>query len=165
MKLTRETIHLRTEGGRPSFHKITKDVQAIIDGSGIKNGICVVYSGHTTCSVITQECSYDETYTGLEFLQQDFVEVLDKIIPVCKKEGQYMHPGPLLTEFSASIGETKQQCLNTDGHLRSALVGRSVTLGIIDGKLDMGEFGQIYFIDFDQTRPRDRHAAVQLMGE
>jgi len=165
MKLVREVINLNSEGGRPSFHKITKDVQAIIDESGIKNGICVVYSSHTTCSVITQEDSHDETYAGLEFIQQDFIDVLEKIIPVCRKEGQYMHPGPQLTEFARSIGEDKWQCLNTDGHLRSALIGRSESFGIVDGKIDLGSFGQIYFIDFDQTRPRKRRAAVQIIGE
>ena len=165
MRQIRKTIQLSTVGGRPSFYKITNDVQKFIDENEIKEGLCVVYSGHTTCSVITQEYSRDETYAGLEFVQQDFVDVLDKIIPVCNKEGQYMHPGPLLTEFSASVGETKLQCLNTDAHLRSALVGRSITVGIIDGKLDMGDFGQIYFIDFDQTRPRNRRASVHIVGE
>ena len=165
MKMVRENIELHSVAGRPSFHKITKDVQAIVEKNGIKNGICVVYSHHTTCSVITQEYSHDETYAGLEFLQQDFVEVLEKIAPTCHKEGQYMQPGPLLTEFAEANGEPKPQCLNTDAHLRTALIGRSVTFSVVDGKIDMGPFGQIYFIDFDQTRERDRQATVHIIGE
>ena len=161
----RDTIKLHSVAGRPTFFKITKEVQDIVDKSGIKNGICVVYSSHTTCSVITQEFSHDITFAGLEFLQQDFIEGLEKIFPDCKKEGQYMQPGPLIVKFAASIDETPHECLNTDGHLRSALTGRSVTFGIVDGKMDMGRFGQIYFIDFDQVRERDRQATVQLIGE
>jgi len=161
----RDTIKLHSVAGRPTFFKITKEVQDIVDKSGIKNGICVVYSSHTTCSVITQEFSHDITFAGLEFGHQDFIDGLAKIFPDCKKEGQYMHPGPKLVEYAASINETPKECLNIDGHLRSALTGRSVTFGIVDGKMDMGNFGQIYFIDFDQVRERDRVAAVQLVGE
>jgi len=165
MRIVRETLDLRSVAGRPSFHKITDEVQAAVDKNNIQNGICVVYSKHTTCSVITQEYSHDITYAGLEFIQQDFVDILEKIIPTCVKEGQYMQPGPLLTEYAKTINEPKWQCLNTDGHLRSALIGRSVSFGIVDGKIDMGLFGQIYFIDFDQTRKRDRQATIQIVGE
>ena len=165
MKQHREIIALNTVGGRPSFHKITEEVQEIVNKSGVMNGICVVYSCHTTCSIITQEFSHDINYAGLEFIQQDLVDVLEKIVPTCRKEGQYMQPGPLLTEYAKSIDEPKWQCLNTDGHLRSALIGRSESFGIVDGKIDLGRFGQIYFIDFDQTRPRERRATIQIIGE
>ena len=165
MKFLREIIKLSTAGGRPSFHQITGQVQEIVDRSGVKNGVCVVNTSHTTCSIITQEFSHDITYAGLEFIQQDFIDVLEKIIPTCRKEGQYMAPGTLLTEFSNSIGEDNWQTLNIDGHLRSALIGRSESFGIVEGKIDMGSFGQIYFIDFDQTHPRERKAAVQIIGE
>ena len=76
-----------------------------------------------------------------------------------------MHPGPELTEFAFSIGESKLECLNTDAHLRSVLLGRSESIVIIDGKLDLGQFGHIYFADFDKTRVRDRVVQVQILGE
>ena len=165
MKIYRETIDARSTGLYPTFHEITGQVQEIIDRSGIQNGFCVVYSHHTTCSVMTQECSFDVAYNGLEFLQQDLVDVFEKIVPTCLKEGQYMHPGPKITEFAISIGETPKDALNTDAHLRSALLGRSESIVIMDGKLDMGLYGRIYFIDFDKTRQRDRQIQVQLIGE
>lgn len=165
MKLYRETISLQSTGMRPTFHQITDQVRDILEKSGVQNGICVVYSHHTTCSVMTQECSFDTTYTGLEYLQQDLVDVFENIIPTCRKEGQYMHPGPMLTEFSAHHGEDKPQTLNTDGHLRSVFLGRSETIVVIDGKLDLGSFGHIYFVDLDQTCSRSREIQVQIMGE
>jgi len=165
VKIFRESIPLESPGRQPSFHTVTKQVQDIVGKSGIKNGICVVYSHHTTCSIMIQECSFDMTYNGLEYLQQDLVEIFENIVPTCRREGQYLHPGPKLTEFSAQHGEEKPQTLNTDGHLRSALLGRSESVVIIDGKLDMGEFGHIYFVDFDQTRPRSRQVQVQVIGE
>ena len=45
------------------------------------------------------------------------------------------------------------------------LVGRSETIVLIDGQMDLGEFGYVYFIDFDTTRPRERTVQVQVIGE
>jgi len=165
MKTFRDSFTMTSTGMRPTFHNVTQKVQEIVDASGIQSGICVVYSHHTTCSVMTQECSFDMAYTGLEYLQQDLTDVLEDIIPTCRKEGQYMHPGPILTEFSAEHGEDKPGTLNTDAHLRSVFLGRSETIVLIDGKLDLGEFGYIYFVDLDQTRARERTVQVQVMGE
>jgi len=105
------------------------------------------------------------SYNGLEYLQQDLIDVFEKIIPTCRKEGQYMHPGPLLTEFSARHGEDKPDTLNTCAHLRSMIMGRSESIPLIDGKLDLGSFGRAYLIDFDQTRARERTVMVQIIGE
>lgn len=165
MKVYRESFEVQSTGIRPTFHTVTGKVQEIVEKSSVKDGICVVYSHHTTCSVMIQECSFDTTYTGLEYLQQDLWDVMEKIIPACRVEGQYMHPGPQLTKFSKEHGEDKPETLNTDGHLRSALLGRSETVVLADGKLDLGSFGHIYFVDFDQTRARTRQVQVQIIGE
>ena len=55
--------------------------------------------------------------------------------------------------------------LNTDGHLRSTLLGASETLIIKDGNLLNGKVGYIYFVDFDQTRERRRKCNIVIMGE
>jgi len=165
VKVFRETLRFHSLGKRPSFFLITDQVQEILSRSGVKDGICVVYTHHTTCSVVTQECSFDETYTGLEFIQQDLLDIFESLIPTCRKEGQYMHPGPKATVFAGEHNESKPETLNTDAHLRSMFMGRNETIVIADGKLDLGDFGHIYFIDFDQTRPRDRQVQVQILGE
>jgi len=165
MKIYRETIEKRSTGHYPTFHKITDEINVIVERSGVKNGICVVYSHHTTCSVIIQECSFDLAYNGLEFIQQDLIDIVEKIVPTCIKEGQYMHPGPELTDYAISVGESKLEALNTDAHLRSVFFGRSESIVIVDGKLDMGRFGHVYFVDFDKTRIRDRQVQVQIIGE
>ncbi len=165
MKMARETITVQSTGMRPTFHCVTEMVADALRRSGVQNGICVVYTHHTTCSVMTQECSFDKCYNGLEFLQQDLVEVLENIIPTCRREGQYLHPGPELTAFSARHGEDKPQTLNTDAHLRSGLIGRSETIVVADGQLDLGKFAHLYFVDFDQTCARQRQIQVQILGE
>lgn len=165
MTVHRESFKKESTGYRPTYHMVTDQAREIVKNSGVKNGICVVSTHHTTCSVMTQECSFDKTYTGLEYLQQDLTDIFENIIPTCRKEGQYMHPGPELTQFSWEHGESKPETLNTDAHLRSVFIGRSVTIQVVDGELDLGSFGHIYFIDFDQTRPRTRQVDVMVMGE
>lgn len=161
----REAFQVQSNDKMPTFHNVTESTNEIIARSGIKNGIVVVYSHHTTCCVITQEAAFDLSMTGLETLQQDFVEAFESFMPVCRKEGMYLHPGPKALAFAEEHGEDARGCHNTDAHLRSALVGRSETIVLIDGQMDLGEFGFIYFIDFDQTRARKRTVQVQIIGE
>jgi len=167
MKIHREIIKVKSAGLHPTFHDVTKEVKAILGRSGMQNGLCTVYSHHTTCSVMIQECSHDHTYFGLEYLQQDLCNIMEKLAPTCRVEGQYMHPGPKHIDFA--LNEAKEvgawTSLNTDAHLRSCFFGRSESIVIVDGALDLGEFGYIYFIDWDQVRDRHREVQVQFMGE
>lgn len=151
---------------RPSFHDVTDRVKEIVARSGVTNGITVVYSQHTTCSVMIQEESHDTTYHGTKYILQDLLDVFEKFIPTCRHEGQYMHPGPQHAEYAMKeLGELVEWSLNTDAHLRSCLMGRSESIPLLDGKLELGQFGQIYFVDFDGTRPRKRIVRVQIVGE
>ncbi len=165
MKIVRKSFTVVSTGQRPTFHTVTDRVKDFVASSGVQSGTCLVYSRHTTCSVMIDEDSFDRAYTGLTYLQQDLTDVLEKIIPICRKEGQYMHPGPLLTEYAAEHGEDKPGTLNTDAHLRSSIIGRSEVIPIWEGRLELGEFGHIYFIDFDHTRARDREVIMQITGE
>ncbi|MCL2158965.1 MAG: secondary thiamine-phosphate synthase enzyme YjbQ [Oscillospiraceae bacterium] len=150
----------------PHFHDITQEVKRIVAESKIRNGTCTVYSHHTTCSVMLQECSHDTNYYGREYMQMDLIEIMEKLIPTCRTEGQYYHPGPKHIEFALSCpGEEAKGSLNTDAHLRSCFFGRSETIVVEDGELSLGEFGFIYFIDWDQVRERKRVAEIVVMGE
>jgi secondary thiamine-phosphate synthase enzyme len=150
---------------RPTFHDVTEPVQAALRKSGIKEGILLVFSQHTTCSVMIQEASDDVNYWGTELLMQDLVNVLTKIIPTCLSEGQYLHPGPRHIQAAIGRQELPAWSLNTDAHLRSVLMGRSVSIPINAGTMILGDFGRIYFADFDQTRARERTIRVQIVGE
>ena len=161
----RESLKLQSRDRAVSFHDVTQQVKEIAAKSGMKNGICVVYSHHTTCSVITQECAFDMSMTGLETLQQDLVNVMENIIPTQRSEGMYLHPGHKALVFAEEHGEDNRGCHNTDAHLRSSIIGRSQTIVVEDGQMDLGEFGFIYFIDFDQTRARERTVQVMVIGE
>ena len=159
-------IKLHSQDHMPCFHDITKEVKEIVSDSGIKNGLVTVFSHHTTCSVIFQESSHDKNFFGREFLQVDLIEIMEKLIPTCLTEGQYHHPGPKHIEFALSNpGERERDSLNTDAHLRSVFFGRSENFILEDGKISLGDFGFIYFVDWDQVRERDRSVEIMIMGE
>ena len=160
-----EKFRVISNQGIPTFHNVTSQVREILAKSGIRAGIVTVYSHHTTCCVITQEAAFDMSMTGLETLQADFVEMFEHILPTQRKEGMYLHPGPKALAFAEEHGEDARGCHNTDAHLRSALTGRSEVIAVFDGEMDLGEFGYIYFIDFDQTRARERTVDVVVIGE
>jgi secondary thiamine-phosphate synthase enzyme len=164
MTVFHETLKIQSER-IPAFHDITDRAQMAVDGSGVRDGILVVYSQHTTCSVLIQEDSDDVNYWGTKLLLQDLVNVLETIIPTCRTEGQYLHPGPEHIEHAIRRNEHPSWSLNTDAHLRSIILGRSESIPIIDGKLELGDFGRIYFADFDQVRDRERTVRFQIVGD
>ena len=158
----RESFKIMSNDGVCTFHNVTDKTKEIIRNSGIKDGLVVIYSHHTTCCVIKQECAFDMSMTGLETLQQDLVNVFEKLIPEQRTEGMYLHPADKALKFAEEHGEDARGCHNTDAHLRSSIIGRSETIVLVDGEMDLGEFGFIYFIDFDQTRARERTVQVMI---
>ena len=150
---------------RPTFEDVTDQVKEVLIASKIKGGILVVFSQHTTCSVIIQEASDDTNYYGTDLLMQDLTNVFEKIIPTCLTEGQYLHPGPEHIVAAAGRDELPSWSLNTDAHLRSVILGRSVTIPVAESEMILGEFGRIYFADFDQVRARERFVRVHIIGE
>lgn len=160
-----QTIGIQSDR-RPTFHDITDEIAKRIGESGMKDGSVLVYSQHTTCSVMIQEQSDDVTYYGTQLILQDLVNVLTKLVPTCQMEGQYLHPGPKHIEIAArERDEEAFWSLNTDAHLRSVIMGRSETIPVVEGKMILGEFGRVYFADFDQVRARERTVHIQIMGE
>lgn len=175
MKMYKKTIELISHGGRPSYFDITPEVKKAIKESEIKDGLCFAISPHTTCSVFFEEYIHDYTEEGDEYLQADLNDVLEKIIPRHKNAEQYRYPGEKHFEEVFSWPEEKirsflpnmqrSECFNADGHLRSTLIGNSVTLDVEDGELGVGLTGYIYFVDFDCTHSRKRKCKIVILGE
>lgn len=173
MSIYKEQINLTSHGKTPSFFNITPSVKEAIKKSEIQNGICVVISPHTTCSVFFEEFVHDYTEDGDEFLQVDLNNVLQKIIPDNIAEGQYNYPGEKHYEAVASWPDVeaylpngdRSALLNCDAHLKATLLGSSETFEVDDGKLGVGTTGYIYFADFDRTRARTRKCKIIIIGE
>ena len=166
MTVYHDTFEVHSPLHKPMFHDVTAEAEAAVSRSGIRMGTITVYSAHTTCSVIIQEESHDRLYDGTEHLLQDMLDRLEVMVPTCRHEGQYLHPGTLHIRHAVeNLGEEAAWSLNTDAHIRSGLIGRSETIPVIDGRIELGEFGRVYFVDFDGVRARDRTVHFQLLGE
>jgi secondary thiamine-phosphate synthase enzyme len=124
---------------RRGYVNITKEVQACIDESGIKEGLVLVNPMHITASVFVND---DESG-----LHQDFEKWLEALAPE-KPHSQYMHNG-----YED----------NADAHLKRQLMGREVVAAVTDGKLDFGTWEQIFYGEFDGKRKK--RVLVKIIGE
>jgi len=120
-------------------HDITERVEAIADESGIAGGVVTVFAPSSTSALTTIE--YE---TGA---LDDLRRLLDEIAP---PDRDYRH--------NLRWGDG-----NGHAHLRAALLGPSLTIPLIDGRLSLGTWQQIVYIDF-AVRPRDRRIVVQVVG-
>jgi secondary thiamine-phosphate synthase enzyme len=165
MASLRRSITLDTPA-RQEFFDVTPQLLDFIESSGFRDGVALAYSQHTSCCVLLQEESEDTTYFGTQLLLQDTLNVLAKIAPPTRNEGQYLHPGPIHIRNAAELrGELPQWGLNTDGHILSSILGRSEVVPVADGEALLGEFGRVYFGDLDSVRERTRTVHFQLIGD
>ena len=114
---------------------LTDSVQEIVKDAGVEDGICVIYCTHTTAGLIT-------TSFGDKKGHEDIQDELRKLIPT-RVDFKHQHDTP---EDAA-------------GHVKSALVGSSVTLFVENGELFIGNTKGVYFIEFDG--PRERKVMVK----
>ena len=120
---------------------ITSKVQDILEKEGFIEGSVLISAIGSTTGITTVE--YEP---GL--VNHDISEMLDKLAPYGV---QYEH--------NKTWGDD-----NGAAHLRSTLIGTSQTIPFENGKLILGTWQQIIFMDFD-TRPRSREIVVQIMGQ
>ncbi len=114
----------------PTSHKtqlldISKEVEEAVITSGVKDGVCVVFTPHTTASVFMFE-NQDPS------LRRDLLNALNMIAP---NETEYLHKGG-----------------NAAAHLKSSRMGNSVSIPIENAKLLLGKWQGIFFGEFDGPR-------------
>ena len=134
-----DSIHVNT-GGHTDILDITKDVQQCVAGSKLGVGQVTVFVSGSTAGLTTVEFEPG--------LVKDLKEVFEKIAPAA---ADYHH--------HATWGDD-----NGNAHVRASLLGPSVTVPFVKGKLTLGTWQQIVLIDFD-TRARSRDLVVQIFGE
>lgn len=137
MKIMSRELRFSTRG-EIDLVDITADVESFVRESGIKNGQALVFIPGATGAIVTIEHE-----SGL---LEDFKRVLKEVVP---KSRGYLHD---------RIDN------NAHSHLRATLLGPSLVLPVIDGRLVRGTWQQIFFVELD-VRPRHRRVVVQVMGE
>jgi secondary thiamine-phosphate synthase enzyme len=127
-----ETIRVSTKG-KQGLYDITDDVQTVVAGANVEDGICLVFCPHTTAGVTLNE-NWDTS------VQHDIGVGLNKISP---PRSEYRH------------GEG-----NSPAHLKSSLVGASQVVPVEGGELVLGRWQGIYLCEFDGPRTRNVHVQV-----
>jgi secondary thiamine-phosphate synthase enzyme len=146
MKTFLRTISLETKT-QIEFVDITERVEEILGESGIRDGIVVVYSPHTTMGVTI---NHNEP-----LLVQDFMMMLYRLAPV---DTHYNHDLFELKRETRSDGRS-----NGHSHCKTMLVGSSETIPVERGRLLVGKLQSIFAVEFDGSRKRE--ISVRIMGE
>jgi secondary thiamine-phosphate synthase enzyme len=134
----RNIIRVQT-GQREELVDITGQVEEAVRKSGIDNGLVTLYVQGATAAMMIQE-NWDDS------VQTDVVNLLRKLIP----RGVWLHD---------------QQDGNGDAHLKAGLVGPSETIPVIDGKLGLSQWQNVFFCEFDGPRSERRVVCTVLKDE
>jgi secondary thiamine-phosphate synthase enzyme len=134
---------------RPTeFIDITDRVSALIAASGITLGFVNVQALHTTTAIIVNEAE--------PLLLTDFEATLNRTVPV---DATYRHDDARLRVKNLTPNERT----NGHAHCRALLLATSACLNIVDGRLLLGEWQRVFFVELDG--PRDRAVSIMVVGE
>lgn len=118
-------ITIRTDKHN-ALYDITSKVEKVVGESGIRSGMVNVYAQGATAAIMIQE-NWDES------VQNDVVTLLKKLIP-------------------SGVWEHDAQDNNGDSHLKAGIVGPSECIPIINGKMGLSSWQNIFFCEFDGPR-------------
>ena len=150
MKSFHREEQLRTAGGL-SVTDITEQVQEAVRESGVRDGVCCVYSPHTTCSVRVNE--YERGFL------EDFSVLLRRLVPT---EHYYAHDDWDRRTENVS-DEEDMAASNGHAHCMSMLMGPAgESIPVRDGVLCLGRWQRVLFLELD--RERDRRWLVHVVG-
>ena len=135
-----EQIQVRTRGNNHVIN-ITDEVARVVSGSGLTAGVVTVFNVGSTAGITTTEFE-----PGLA--NHDIEAAFERIAPA---NGRYEH-------------EETWHDDNGHSHVRASLLGPSLSVPLVGGRLTLGTWQQIILVDFD-TRSRTRTVVCQIVGE
>ena len=118
------------------FIDITSKVSEVLQKAGIKDGICTVFTPHTTAGITINENADPD-------VPRDIIKEMGKVIPL--NDGYDHIEG------------------NSAAHIKSSLFGCSETVIIRNGSLMLGTWQSVFFCEFDG--PRNRKVWVEIIGK
>lgn len=127
-----ELLRVQT-GSHSEFNDITARIQSFLRSNNVREGLCTIYIPHTTCGVTINENADPD-------VKIDMIRKLGKIVPL--SDGYRHMEG------------------NSAAHIKSSLMGFSVTVPVIDGNLALGTWQGIYLCEFDGPRNRTVRVSV-----
>ena len=139
MTIHQDQISISTKGSG-DMHDLTDQVAAIVSSCSVRTGTVNVFNIGSTAAIGTIEFEPG--------LQQDLPAILNKLIPPSRSYGheQAWHDG------------------NGHSHLQATWLGPSLTVPVVDGKLGLGTWQQIFHLECD-IRSRHRTVMVTVIGQ
>ncbi|MBV8200976.1 MAG: YjbQ family protein [Acidobacteria bacterium] len=125
---------------RTGLHEITGEVNAVVDGSGVREGLCTLFLQHTSASLVIQENADPAARRDLE-------RWLNRLVP----EGD-----PLFTH-------TQEGPDDMPAHVKAALTATSLSIPVLDGALGLGRWQGIYLWEHRRFASH-RHLLIHLAG-
>jgi len=139
LKVVTRDLELRTKG-ESDILNITEEIADEIESSKIRNGVVTIFVKGSTAALTTIE--YEPG------LKHDFPALLERVAP---RNIEYQH-------------ERTWHDGNGHSHVRASLIGPSLSVPIVDGRLTLGVWQQIVVLEFD-TRSRVRSLVTMILGE
>jgi len=147
MKIVNTTIELQTKG-EFDFIDLTDKVKAFIKESQIKNGLVNIQTLHTTAVLIINE--------NEPLLLEAFKRHLENLSP---KTLKYNHD-----DFKKrTVNLCADECINGHSHCKAILLSVNVSLNLIKGEIQFGQWQRILLVELDRTRKRK--IQIQILGE
>ncbi len=115
---------------------ITSSVRSFLKSEDVSSGVLVVYVPHTTCGITINE-------NADPAVKEDILSFLEKLVPV---SGGYRHAEG-----------------NSDAHIKSSMIGSSVTVLVESGSLVLGTWQGVYLAEFDG--PRKRSVLLKVVAD
>ncbi|HNW91529.1 MAG TPA: secondary thiamine-phosphate synthase enzyme YjbQ [bacterium] len=128
----------QTTKQREEIVNITREVEKAVRGSGIREGLCLVFPHHTSSAVFLTDSD--------ESVALDLADVLQKCAPA---GAGYRH-------------DENDYKKNADGHIKAAMLGHHICLPVSDGQLDFGAYQTVYYAEFDGQRPKE--ILIKIIG-
>jgi secondary thiamine-phosphate synthase enzyme len=122
-------LELRTSK-RTEIIDITDKVQEEVRKTGVRDGLAIIYTRHTTTAITINE--------GERGLMEDIEDVMCRLVP---RGAGYKHD--IMDD-------------NADSHIRAILLGNSVVVPVSNGRLDLGTWQRVLFIELDGPRSNRR---------
>lgn len=120
---------------REEMVEITGDVEKFLKDSGVSDGVCILFTQHTTCGLTINENADPD-------VKSDMLGFLARLIPQYEKNFKHFEH-------------------NSDAHIKSSLVGSSMCVPFASGKLLLGRWQGIYLCEFDG--PRERKVLIRTV--
>ena len=147
MRIHHKTFEYHT---KDEFHfiDVSDDIRRLVTESGIQNGIVNIQTLHTTAGILLNE--------NEPLLLEDIKQHLEEVV---SKNKFYRHD-----DFSVrNVNVCDDECANGHAHCKASHLCATVTINIIQGKMQLGQWQRILFVELD--RSRNRKLQVLAMGE